>query len=381
MHHVRFSIAALAIAAAIPAQLTLTDGNMNAVLGTLPPTAHAPVSFVLRADALALNHAFEHAWFYRVNGDTREFALRSVGGVTEGVLPTNDHADRDFADVDARGLLKASLDYDIYDSGPASGVLISRVTLMNRSNTPVTLDLFCYTDLDIAGTSGNDSCTGDAGRHFVTDGSGVQIEVRALGSDLSAVAAYPLLRTALTNTAVDNLTSALPPFSGDYTGAFQWQGRTLQPFEQRTFTVAYAVDTAAAALPLVEHYGAGNGSTFEIHSQTIPLQDNTTARAILCQMKGALPNVEQRTILGLDPWNPPGPFIPGLDLWVLPASIVGVYGFLTSPTGTAQEMFFLPPGPYFTGISVYFQVFSVDAAAPNGYAFFSPGMRFRVGKL
>ena len=30
---------------------------------------------------------------------------------------------------------------------------------------------------------------------------------------------------------------ALPPFTGDYTGAFQWQNRTLQPFEQLVRTV------------------------------------------------------------------------------------------------------------------------------------------------
>jgi hypothetical protein len=375
----RSMFAATVLVAAAPAQLTLTDGNMNVGLGAIPATAQLPASLSLRADALATNHGFEQGWFYRVNGDAREFALRTLGGMTEGLVGT-DHGNRDFANIDSRNLLKAAVDYDVYDSGPASGVAFNRLTLTNRSNAPVTVNVFCYTDLDIAATSGNDVCTGGLHSHFVTDGSGVQIEVRALGNDLTAVAAYPTLRTLLTNAAVDNLLPAFAPFAGDYTGAFQWQNRTLQPFEQSTFTVVFCVDTAAAALPLVEHYGIGNGYNFEIYTDTIPLQDNTQVRVIKSQMKNALPSVEQRTIFGLDPWVPQ-PYIPGLDFWVLPASIIGVYGFMTSPQGTAEEAFLVPPAPYFNGINIYFQVFSVDAAAPNGFAYFTPGMRFRIGKL
>ncbi len=370
--------AAALFAVALPAQLTVTDGNMNVVTGALSATAQTPRSLALRADALAVDHGGEHWWYYRVAGDTSESSLRNVGGVTEGIV--GEHVDRDFTDVDARGLLKASIDMDVYDAGPASGVLISRATFMNRSNAPVTIDVFCYTDLDIADTFGDDVCTGTASSHFVSDPSGVQIEVRALGSDRSAVGAFPTLRDLLTNAALDDLPQQLPPFSGDYTGAFQWQNRTLQPFEQRTFIVALAVDNAATALPIVEHYGAGNGNSFEIHTVTLPLQDQTQSRVMACQMKGALPGVEHRTIVGLDPWVPQ-PFIPGLDFWVLPASIVAVYGGLTSTSGEAMELFVIPPGPYLAGFDAYFQVFSVDAAAPNGYAYFSPGMHMRIGKL
>jgi hypothetical protein len=374
----RTLLGASLLAAALPAQLTISDGNTGIVTGALSATLQTPRSLALRADALGVDHGFEHWWYYRVAGDTREWSLRNVGAVTEGTI--GEHADRDFADVDARGLLKAAVDMHVYDAGPASGVLISRVTFTNRSNAPVTIDVFCYTDLDIADTFGNDVCSGSASSHFVSDPSGVQIEVRALGSDRSAVAAYPTIRDLLTNSTVDNLPLLPPPFTGDYSGAFQWQNRTLQPFEQRTFTVALAVDTAATALPLVENYGAGNGHTFEIHTVSLPLQDQTQTRVISCQMKGALPGVEQRTIVGLDPWQPQ-PFIPGLDLWVLPASIIAVFGGVTNATGEAFELFVIPPGPYFAGFNVYFQVFSVDAAAPNGYAWFSPGMHMRIGKL
>ena len=65
----------------------------------------------------------------------------------------------------------------------------------------------------------------------------------------------------------------------------------------------------------------------------------------------------------------------------MPASIVAVYGGLTDAQGAANEVFVIPPGPYLAGFNAYFQQFSVSAAAPNGYAWFSSGLRMRIGKL
>lgn len=381
MTNLRFLAGAVALAAVLPAQTTLTDGNTNMTLGAFSLTSQSPPTFDLRGDALGVDHGFEHGWYYRVAGDTREFSFRSLGGQSGGVTPSNDHGDRDLGNVDNRNLLKASFDFDVYDAGPASGVFISRVTLMNTSAAPISVDVLCYTDLDLTGSAGDDTCGGDNSRHFVSDPTGIQVEIRALGNDLSQVGAYPSVRNLLTNTAVNDLNGALPPFAGDYTGAFQWQNRTLLPFEQKTFQVVFAIDTAATLVPIVENYGYGNGSNFEIHTQTLPLQDNTQPRTLTIQMKGAQPNVEQRTVVGLAPWLPPLPFIPGLEFWCEPIQVIGVYAGLTSATGEAQESFVVPPGPYLTGLNCYFQMFAVNAAAPNGYADFSPGMRCRIGKL
>jgi len=373
--------AILVFAAVVPAQLTISDGNMNVVSGALSPTAQTPCTLQLRSDATLVNHAFEHWWYYRVAGDTQEFALRNVGTVTQGITAASDHLDRDFMNVDSRSLLRASVDMDVYDSGPASGVVISRLTVMNISASPVTASFFCYTDLDITGTAANDFATGTGSRHFVTDSSGVQIEVRAFGNDRSEIGAYPTIRNMLTNTAVDNLSNTLPPFTGDYTGAFQWD-RTFQPLEQRTFTVLLAVDTAATLPPLVENYGIGNGPFGEIHTQTIPLQDNSQVRTFSIAMKGAVPSTIYRTVIGFAPYNA-APFIGGLDFWVDPFAIIGVWGEarLTSATGTTIETFMIPSSPYLTGLAVYSQHFYFDVTAPNGFAYFTPGMMTRIGKL
>lgn len=372
-------VAVVLFAASLPAQLTISDANMEVSTNDPVAVSHLPRAFDLRADALAVDHGFEHWWYYRVAGDSREFAIRNIGGVSSSVTSSGDHIDRDYADLDTRGLLKASVDTDIYSAGSASGVVISRMTMMNTSNSAITVDAFGYTDVDVAGTSGNDVCFGTADRHYVTDPSGVQIDIRGIGATGSDVLAYPAIRGLLSDSQLDNLSNALPPFTGDYTGAFQWTV-TLQPFEQRTLTIVIAVDTVASVPPLVEHFGAGNGSRFEIHATDLPLQDVSTVRSFSVRMKGAEPNGIYRIVTGLQP-GAALPFIAGIDLWVEPASIIGVYGGFTDLNGEAAFTFFIPPSPYLAGFSLFSQCFYVDANAPNGFAYWTPAMRTSIGKL
>lgn len=369
---------ATGIAVALPAQFTITDANLSVTTGALSATSQSPRSLSLLADALAVDHAFEHWWYYRVAGDTSESALRSVGTVTEGQVGT--HVDRDFADVDSRGLLRMAIDMDAYSVGPASGVVISRLNVMNISNAPVTFDAFCYTDLDVAASSGNDSVAGDGSSHIVTDPSGVRVEVRAIGNDLSEVGAYPSIRSKLTDAALDNLSNTLPPFAGDYTGAFQWQSRTLQPFAQVSFQVVIAVDTAANAVPVVEYYGYGNGANGEIQTDALPLQDNASVRSFSIQLVNALPFTEYRIGTSVASINA-FPIVTGIDMWVDPGLMIGLWGGFTSATGKAQESFLIPTSPYLTGFTAYSQCFYVDGAAPNGFVFYTPGMATKIGKL
>lgn len=374
------------LACALPAQILLTDGNLQFRTEGLDLVLHTPRTLDLRCDATNTDHGFEHWWYYRVAGDTREFSFRNLGPVTSGVTPGNDHGDRDWGNVDNRNLFEASLDFDVYDTGPSSGVVVSRLTVMNVTNAPLTLDLFCYTDLDVNSTPANDVVSGTASSHFVTDPSGVSIEVRALGNDRSAVAAYPAIRDQLTNLVTNNLNNALPPFTGDYTGAFQWQNRTLQPFEQRSFLVVMAANNTANALPIVEHYGHGNGRSFEIDTQTVLLQDNSQPRLFSVRMKGALPNAEHRVVTGFTA-IPGGLQVfanfggNGVDLLIDPSAFIGIYFGFTDAQGQAEVLFPVPSTPYLTGLEFFHQAFYVDAAAPNGFAYASAGLRTVIGRL
>jgi len=49
--------------------------------------------------------------------------------------------------------------------------------------------------------------------------------------------------------------------------------------------------------------------------------------------------------------------------------------------GEAVVAFVISGSPYLTGFSAYHQCFYVDVAAPNGYAFWTPGLRTCIGKL
>jgi hypothetical protein len=354
----------------------MTEANMVVATGTVPGS-NAAATFDLRADAIAADHGFQHWWFYRLAGDTQEFALK--GPATGGVPPHLTHADRDFADVDARGLLRANVDMDIYSAGPASGVLTSRVTFTNLSAVPQTLDLFCYTDLDVAGTSGNDAATGNGQQHVVTDLTGVRIEIRAAGADRSQVGTYPTVRDLLTDAVLDDLDNTLPPFSGDYTGAFQWQARTLQPGEQRSWTVVFAIDTAANRVPEVEHYGSGSSLQPEIFTDTLPLQDNANVRQMGIYLKNALPNAP----FGLLSNTTAAPGIPFLNmvLWVDPNPPMQFPIGTTTATGDALFVFVIPPSPYLTGFPIYHQYFYADNSAANGVGQWTTAIMTKVGRL
>lgn len=378
--HLRFPVVVAALSAALSAQaLLISEGNLRVTTGAPQASSHNPVSLQLRADAIGANHAYEHWWYYRIAGDSRESSLRAIGPVSGGVPSHLTHADRDFGDVDSRGLLRANVDMDIYASGSASGVLTSRLTVTNISAAPLQLDLFAYTDLDIAGTAGNDSVAGDGQRHVVTDWTGVQIEVRGIGADRSAVGAFPSVRTLLTNTTVDDLPNTLPPFSGDYTGAFQWSNKTLFPGEQRSFTVVFAVDTAATRVPEVEHYGNGSSLQAEIYTDTLPLQDNANLRNLGIHLKGALPNApvgllsNTAAVAGIPFFN--------FTMWVDPNPPMQFPIGVTNALGEALYVFTIPPSPYLTGYPIYHQYFYADNNAPNGVGQSTTGIMTKVGRL
>ncbi|MBK8100831.1 MAG: hypothetical protein IPK26_27405 [Planctomycetes bacterium] len=378
MHHQTKLLAAIAaISAVLPAQFAISDGNTAFQTGALSATSNLPRGMQLRTDALAFNHGFEQWWHFRLGGDTREFALKNIGPVSQGVTTGNTHIDRDFDDVDGRGVLKARIDVDCYDAGPSSGVVMNRLTLVNVTAAPVTVDLFHYVDIDLTATANDDQAGGSIGSHRITDLSGNSLEVRALGADASEVAAYPALRNRLDDAAADNLTAPAFPFMGDYTGMFQWSARTLQPGEWRTFTVVFAADTIANCPPSVENYGAGSSTTPEIYVETLPVQEVGALRFIDIKLKNAVPNSPVGLLSNYFPV--PGVSYLGVLIWVDP--IAGVPQFpigVTSPTGEAFYTYPVLPGPYLCGFPLYHQFFYLDPMEP--IAAFTGGLVTQVGK-
>ena len=112
--------------------------------------------------ASAADMAFESWWFYRVSGGTLEspFANPDIelynGSV--GRLGWNDPT--------GSGLFDAALSFEVFDSG-TGGNLFQNLRIQNTSGASLTIDIFHYSDFDLAGTSGSDRADPrhEPGRH------------------------------------------------------------------------------------------------------------------------------------------------------------------------------------------------------------------------
>ena len=380
----RLGLAAAIAGTAMAQDLNIQHGNMRYKAGALSATAQDAPSCDLKADALGTDHLFSQGWYFRVAGDTSETSFRNVGTVTRAVA-TADHADSDFANVESRGLFSAMQDFDIYAAGPASGVMISRLTITNISGAPLTMDVFNYADLDVGGSSSGDSATGGTSSIVVTDPVGVTIEYRAIGNDLVEVADYGAptpIRTKLTDTAVTTLAGWSGTFGpGDFTAAFQWQNRTFAPGQVRSYIVMFAVDTRAQFPPIVEQYGsgaAGQTGVPQIITDALPLQDNSSLRSINVQLTGARPNSPCALLSNSTPDS--SAFL-GVFVWVSPASPAQVVLSTTNSSGFKSFSFLIPTSPYLTSFPIYHQYFVGDTAASNGVASYTAGLKTQVGKL
>ena len=137
---------------------TVSDGDV-----TFGYTANFNTSFGNTVDtrftgAAAGDLTWESWWFFRVSGDPRESAFGtpdaedySLRGGSVGQL--------DWADPGGAGLFSAILSFQAIDTGVNTGVLFQNMSITNTGAAPLTIDLFHYTDLDLAGSFGGDSAS------------------------------------------------------------------------------------------------------------------------------------------------------------------------------------------------------------------------------
>jgi hypothetical protein len=103
------------------------------------------------------------------------------------------------------------------------GVLTQTLTVFNTTNHAINVNLFNYQDIDLAGTSSNDSAVLNSGNVIrVTDGNTGWV-ANYEGTNAFSVGGFASIRDVLSNGSLDNLTNTGLPFGpGDFTGAFQW---------------------------------------------------------------------------------------------------------------------------------------------------------------
>lgn len=258
MHLPRRLVAAFALAllfvspAAAQVGGTLTDSTATYIQAAAPSgeSLASPASTSFRTESSAPNQLFQNWWYYRVQGDTREYPFgtyaRSAGGQIAGSSNyTGNVATYNWTDTNASAVTRFTGTYiSTLNHGAQVGTatLSQSFQITNPGATALTITLFNYADLDVNGANPNDTDTATGGVNAITDKDGPwQVVHSAVGASAFQVSPFSDIRDFLLDTAVNNLNNSGLPFGpGDYTGAFQWN-LTIPAGQSTTVTSALAI--------------------------------------------------------------------------------------------------------------------------------------------
>lgn len=214
-------------------QITLTDGTAslsftNTISGAAVRTGTTGGTCSIATDTGAPDHLFQNWWWYRLPGDTREFAFSNL---VSSVVSGNDA-------------------YLIYDEGPFRAYICLNfrsisatqaryrwdMVLESNSLVEFPLALFNYMDFDMNGTAGGDSAVFETNAPNpnirVTDGTVVSPfgDFHARRVDAYQAGAFSTVRLLLTNATIDNFANTGMPFGpGDWTAGYQWNLNFVSP--------------------------------------------------------------------------------------------------------------------------------------------------------
>ncbi len=248
------TLLALAVTASLAAQsaVTITDANTTFTYSSYPTATNSTVGYCNFAAATA-DHAYQSWWYYALQGDANGSALNTAGGqMTASLAADNRSVLLDWPNVDARGFA-AQLVNCVYSTGAASGVSAQALTITNNTASPLGLNLYFYTDLDVAGAAG-DSASQHAGwptgNHMVQDSAGVQCWVMADRFNSFDLTTFAVARGAIINgvggAPYAPLNNGLPFGPGDYTGVYHWLV-SIAPGQSVTQSALLAITQAPAS--------------------------------------------------------------------------------------------------------------------------------------
>ena len=165
---------------------------------------------------------WESWWFFRVSGDGRETAFATPDLETY----SGSVGQLDWNDPGGAGLFSAILQFEVLDTGIDMGNLFQNMLITNTGGANLTIDIFHYSDLDLAGTFGGDSAilaaNPDGIEINVSDGAD-SAPIIGYGADAYQVTPWRTLLRDLTDNNVDDFDNSGLPFGpDDFTGGFQW---------------------------------------------------------------------------------------------------------------------------------------------------------------
>ncbi|MFB9068229.1 hypothetical protein [Pseudofulvimonas gallinarii] len=223
---------------------TITDGGARVHFSDFGVVGYAEGGFNVRLEFPAgLNHGYEVGWFLRTGPDPAQ--VRQP--IPDSATYESDTATFTWSG-DGIGGLTAQLVVVIEDTSPAqvgsSGASRWTLTLGNPDAEPRTVNLFAYTDIDADASTDNTAVLAQANERIqVTGPAHSIIDIHGIGADRYQVEAHPGLLSLLATDFLTLQNTGLP-MTGDYTGALQWQDRSVPAKGTLTFEWTISATTA-----------------------------------------------------------------------------------------------------------------------------------------
>lgn len=242
------SVLAIALPWSAAAIGTVTDGDVTFGYTNDFATSRGNTVDTAFTGASPGDMTWESWWFFRVAGDRSETAF-GAPDIENYSLYGGRVGQLDWSDPGGAGLFSAVLAFEVRDTGVDQGLLFQGLTIANTGAAPLTIDLFHYSDLDLATSFGGDSASvipnPDGIELSLTDGTNFA-PIIGYDADAYQISAYNGVLRDLTDTNRDDLDNSGDGFGpGDVTVAFQWSA-TIGVGESLQFLTQFGSDTPLA---------------------------------------------------------------------------------------------------------------------------------------
>lgn len=235
-------LCATGLAACAADAQTITSGNASFTWNPgAVPTDGAGIgggssNLDINGAAAGGDQLFENWWWYRVDGvDTREYRYHAPSSpfVSSGDTMTGTFQFDHF---------RSDLKYQLFGTDGEFDTIASLIitnTIVNTSDTPRTINLFAYADLDVNGELTNYYSYDAAQQEFeITDSAPTVgtayfkgFGATAYQADFYTTTPGSRVRGLVADADIDNLNNTVSSSPGDFTGAFQWS-LVLEPGAQ-----------------------------------------------------------------------------------------------------------------------------------------------------
>lgn len=191
------------------------------------------------------DHVQSAWWWFRLAGDSRETAFSNASSASYS--GAQGRVNYSYASFDA------AMIWRVTGFGNGRGLLTQTLTIRNTSTEAITIQLFNYNDLAVAGTDGNDTATQIASNTIrVDDTANTGWKVAYEGTDVFDVTGGAVdVLGLLTDASADVLGNrGLPVGGGAFKAAYQWS-ITLNPNEAATASSTLTITPTPGTLALL----------------------------------------------------------------------------------------------------------------------------------